>query len=147
LIAAAIRKSASWIAETRAAYDSSHEDDEFPEGKILTRLHQRKERNRRATDHKKRQVLQETSRLACEACGFDFAAIYGDLGSGFAECHHTVPVAELTEDHSQDPTKDGAAPPLCAARQVSGVSCASAGLCAHERHRGQTRTSAPSSRY
>src|SRR5215475_10543194 len=99
LTAAAIRKSASWIAETSAAYDSSHEDDEFPEGKMLTRLHQRKERNRRATDHKKKKVLQETNRLACEACGFDFAAIYGDLGYGFAECHQTVPVAELTEDH------------------------------------------------
>jgi 5-methylcytosine-specific restriction protein A len=97
--AASISKSASWIAETSAAYDSSHEDDEFPEGKILTRLHQRKERNRRAADRKKKKVLQETSRLACEACGFDFAAIYGDLGYGFAECHHTVPVAELTEDH------------------------------------------------
>src|SRR5262245_60758761 len=99
LTAASISKSASWIAETSAAYDSSHDDDEFPEGKILTRLHQRKERNHRATDNKKRKVLQETSRLACEACGFDFAAIYGDLGYGFAECHHTVPVAELTEDH------------------------------------------------
>jgi 5-methylcytosine-specific restriction protein A len=99
LTAASISKSASWIAETSAAYDSRHEDDEFPEGKILTRLHQRKERNRTATDNKKRKVLQETSRLACEACDFDFAAAYGDLGYGFAECHHTVPVAELTEDH------------------------------------------------
>ena len=88
MTAAAIRKSVRWIAETRAAYDSRHDDDEFPEDRILTRLHQRKERNRRATDHKKQKVLQETSRLACEACGFDFAAIYGDLGYGFAECHH-----------------------------------------------------------
>jgi 5-methylcytosine-specific restriction protein A len=99
LTAAAISKSASEMAETSVAYDSSQDDDEFPEGKILTRLHQRKERNRRATDHKKRHVLQATSRLACEACHFDFAATYGDLGYGFAECHHTIPVAELTENH------------------------------------------------
>jgi len=99
LTAAAIRKSASGIAEISAAYGSGHDDDEFPEGKILTRLHQRKERNRRAADRKKKKVLQETNRLACEACGFDFAASYGDLGYGFAECHHTVPIAELTEDH------------------------------------------------
>lgn len=99
LTAASISKSARWMAETSTAYDPSHDDEEFPEGRILTRLHQRKERNRSASDQKKRQVLQETRRLACEACGFDFAAIYGDLGYGFAECHHTVPIAELAEDH------------------------------------------------
>ena len=42
LTAASISKSASWIAETSAAYDSRYDDDEFPEGKILTRLHQRR---------------------------------------------------------------------------------------------------------
>jgi 5-methylcytosine-specific restriction protein A len=31
--------------------------------------------------------------LACEACGLDFAAVYGELGDGFIECHHTVPLA------------------------------------------------------
>lgn len=30
--------------------------------------------------------------LACEACGFDFEARYGVLGSGFIEVHHTKSV-------------------------------------------------------
>jgi serine/threonine protein kinase len=34
-------------------------------------------------------------RLACEACGFDFAQVYGKLGEGFIECHHTKPVSKL----------------------------------------------------
>ena len=33
--------------------------------------------------------------LRCEGCGFDFAATYGELGHGFAECHHVVPLADL----------------------------------------------------
>ncbi|MGH2592418.1 MAG: HNH endonuclease, partial [Anaerolineae bacterium] len=99
LTTASIGKTASWVAETRATYDYGPDDDEFSEGKILTRLHKRKERNRKATEQKKRKVLQETGKLACEACDFDFVKVYGDLGYGFAECHHTVPVSKLTENH------------------------------------------------
>jgi 5-methylcytosine-specific restriction protein A len=29
------------------------------------------------------------------ACGFNFAARYGERGSGFIECHHTKPVSAL----------------------------------------------------
>lgn len=32
--------------------------------------------------------------LACEVCGFDFEAVYGELGRGFIECHHVVPLSE-----------------------------------------------------
>ena len=73
------------------------EDEEFPEGRILTRIHKQRERNRSAVRRKKERVLSETGRLECEACGFDFRAFYGSLGDGFAECHHTVPVADLKE--------------------------------------------------
>jgi predicted HNH restriction endonuclease len=30
-------------------------------------------------------------------CGFDFKDKYGELGEGFAECHHTIPVSELKD--------------------------------------------------
>jgi hypothetical protein len=43
--------------------------------------------------------MKMNGRLACEACGFDFAIIYGERGSGFIECHHTKPVATLAEGH------------------------------------------------
>jgi len=99
LTAASISKSVSWVAETRAEYNAISDDDEFLEGKILTRLHQRKERNRKAVEQKKKKVLQETGTLECEACGFDFFKVYGKIGYGFAECHHTVPISELVADH------------------------------------------------
>lgn len=33
--------------------------------------------------------------LACAACSFDFAERYGGLGSGYIECHYTLPLSEL----------------------------------------------------
>lgn len=94
-----IRKSASQIAESNTDYSVELEDEEFPEGKLLTQIHKRKERNRKAVEQKKQRVLTETGKLVCEACGFDFAERYGPLGHGFAECHHTIPVSELDEKH------------------------------------------------
>jgi 5-methylcytosine-specific restriction enzyme A len=71
------------------------EEDEFIEGQILSRLHQARERNRKAISQKKAKVLKETGGLACEVCDFDFEATYGELGKGYAECHHLVPLSEL----------------------------------------------------
>ena len=45
--------------------------------------------------NKKEKVLDETGTLECEVCGFDFKSTYGELGDGFAECHHTKPISEL----------------------------------------------------
>jgi len=104
LTAATITKSIHQIAENRTAYayasEPDEDDSEFPEGRLLTRLHKRKERSRKAIEQKKKHVLQETGKLICEACDFDFVHVYGtQLGEGFAECHHTFPVSELTPNH------------------------------------------------
>lgn len=62
-----------------------------------SRLHTRLERERdnKIVRLKKEKVLRETGRLACECCGFDFCTSYGELASGFAECHHRRPVSRL----------------------------------------------------
>jgi 5-methylcytosine-specific restriction enzyme A len=103
IVANSIRKGSNWIAESKANYVIQEMDlddeDEFPEGKVLTKLHKYKERNQQVTRKKKKQILQESGKLECEVCGFDFVKIYGQLGYGFAECHHIVPVSELTEGH------------------------------------------------
>jgi 5-methylcytosine-specific restriction protein A len=74
---------------------SDGEDEEFTEGRVLTILHRRRERSRAAVAQKKKQVLDRTGALECEVCGFDFERVYGAMGSGFAECHHTVPLCDL----------------------------------------------------
>lgn len=32
--------------------------------------------------------------VICQACGFDFKAVYGSRGEGYIECHHRDPLAE-----------------------------------------------------
>jgi 5-methylcytosine-specific restriction enzyme A len=94
ITAEAIRTNA-WIIP-RADAEATEEDiAEAFEGRILTRVHRVRERNRALVERKKQQLLASEGRLACEGCGFDFAAIYGERGVGFIECHHTLPVSEL----------------------------------------------------
>ena len=75
--------------------EESEIDQEASEGRILTRLHRVRERSHRLTRIKKQQTLDESGALLCEACGFDFGSFYGDRGSGFAECHHKIPLSDL----------------------------------------------------
>lgn len=70
-------------------------DDEALEGKLLTRAHKMRERDQGLAKKKKAQVFENTGKLECEVCGFDFSAKYGELGEGFAECHHTKPLSTL----------------------------------------------------
>lgn len=72
------------------------DEPEAPEGRVLTRIHQVKERNAALVRKKKQEVMSTTGRLACEVCGFDFQEAYGEHGYGFAECHHTKPISELS---------------------------------------------------
>lgn len=87
------------LSELLIDTDIAGDDEEFPEGKELTQLHKRKERNPKVVLEKKKRVLREKGKLECEVCKFDFVKKYGQLGYGFAECHHIVPVSKLTEGH------------------------------------------------
>ena len=73
------------------------EESEFPEGKELYRLHRVHERNPHLAKQAKALALQRDGKLACRVCGFDFFKTYGDVGKDFIECHHTIPVSELTD--------------------------------------------------
>ena len=80
-------------------YTTEIDDEEFPEGRVLTRLHKYKERHSEAAKKKKAKVLSDNGNLVCEACDFNFVKIYGELGDGFAECHHLTPISELEPGH------------------------------------------------
>jgi 5-methylcytosine-specific restriction protein A len=98
-VAEAIRKGAAEVIAEQKGIPATDvqidPDEEFQEGAVLTRLHKRRERDPKASAKKKATVLKATGKLDCEACGFDFALAYGDLGIGFAECHHRLPLASL----------------------------------------------------
>lgn len=92
-----IRNASSLLESARGSDLLITTDYEFDEGGVVTRLHTFRERNRSAVKKKKERVLNRTGALKCEACGFDFKESYGKLGKGFAECHHKVPLSELSE--------------------------------------------------
>jgi hypothetical protein len=71
------------------------EDEEgFPEGKEVYRLHRSRERNPKVTEAAKRKRIEQDPLLRCEICGFSFVEAYGQLGQGFAEAHHAVPISQ-----------------------------------------------------
>jgi len=92
-IAASIKENASSIP--RPSIGDVPEDDEFQEGRVLTRLHKLRERSPSIVKKKKELVLRQKGKLLCEACGFDFEKKYGKIGRGFAECHHIKPISHL----------------------------------------------------
>ena len=96
-VAAAIRQGIDQPGARRPSDDPS--DVEGPEGRILLRLHQARERDAGLVRKRKQQAFEQFGALTCEACGFDFKAVYGELGKEFIECHHTLPVSQLPPAH------------------------------------------------
>lgn len=95
---AELRREAQLIRETIQTSDSLttlpasvEEQYEGEEGGIILRLHRRYERDRRLIAEKRKAAANSGS-LACEVCGFDFGLVYGELGTGYIEVHHTTPV-------------------------------------------------------
>ena len=42
----------------------------------------------------------------CVVCGFNFEAVYGELGKGYIHVHHLVPLSEVDAEYKVDPIKD-----------------------------------------
>ncbi len=82
-------------ADSLSSIDS--EDEEFPEGATLERRHVARERNRKLILAAKQRARDRGS-VACQVCGFDFEMRYGEIGAGFIEAHHTVPLSELDNE-------------------------------------------------
>jgi len=72
---------------------------EFPEGKIVERMHKARERNNQVIFLAKEKFKKENGRLFCQVCGFDFEKTYGNIGKDFIEGHHTIAVSEMSTEH------------------------------------------------
>ena len=90
------------IVDRRAEAESVvvDEDDEsaFPEGVESFKIHRHLERDPKISKKTKVKRLAETGALKCDVCKADFHRIYGEIGHGFIEAHHTTPVSKLTGD-------------------------------------------------
>jgi 5-methylcytosine-specific restriction protein A len=68
------------------------DEEGVAEGRLLERRHFVRERDPKLREKKIREAVALHGCVACEVCGFDFAATYGERGAGYAECHHVVPL-------------------------------------------------------
>lgn len=68
--------------------DDVIDDSESEEGKWNYAMHRFRERDRSLVRKKKASVTHPI----CECCTFDFSNTYPNLGNGFIECHHKIPI-------------------------------------------------------
>jgi 5-methylcytosine-specific restriction protein A len=83
------------IEVSKIENDETRETDSVKEGQVLYKLHKVRERDRKIIEAKKKKVLKEKGELKCEACDFDFEITYGELGKGYIECHHIIPLSNF----------------------------------------------------
>ena len=80
-------------ANPDAVIDGADADLDAEEGRANLRIHLRRERSRQLIAAFKAKL----SDFSCRACDFNFENVYGEIGSGYIEAHHTIPVAALDE--------------------------------------------------
>jgi len=73
------------VASAWSEPDTDEGVQEAAEGRLLTRVHLCRERNRKLVDAKRKQIMKRDGKLTCEVCKFDFSARYGERGKGFIE--------------------------------------------------------------
>jgi hypothetical protein len=99
------------LAQSRRKADDLDDDrppvrDSFPDGKVKQRLHLSRERNQKIVRQAKDLAMQREGCLKCACCEFEFEPIYGRIGSGFIEAHHTKPLSTLHEDGEETRVED-----------------------------------------
>ncbi len=66
------------------------------EGEARMALRRHRTRERWLRDAKLEEAKKKDGRLPCEACGFDFFDVYGEIGRDFAHVHHLKPLGDRT---------------------------------------------------
>jgi 5-methylcytosine-specific restriction protein A len=88
---------------SRSTFITPSEEDayQFEEGSKIAVLMNRYERNLKA-----RLECIKIYGLRCSVCGFDFAKVYGEIGSGFIHVHHLNPLALKSGSYKVNPKRD-----------------------------------------
>lgn len=80
------------ISDFNETFDDPAEEFWDTEGRSSLKRHVVKERSAKIIKAFKAQLTD----FSCSICGFSFENVYGALGAGFIEAHHTIPIATLT---------------------------------------------------
>jgi HNH endonuclease len=87
----------SWQDPSEPPTNTTLDPQSVPEGGQKQRLHLVRERNQTIVRAAKKIALQRDGALNCAACHFCFTEVYGPLGTGFIEAHHSKPVSTLKQ--------------------------------------------------
>lgn len=84
------------LSESMQGADEDDDDEEFFEGRVITRLHKKRERNRKV---RKRLLASRSKngRLTCDMCGGHSRATDPGLEDATFEAHHRLPVSVAKE--------------------------------------------------
>lgn len=99
-IEAAINAPAS---ETGINNEDEDDIEECEEGRILTRMHHYRERNRKLVALFKERFRSMKGRLECAGCELDFAVKYGAMAERLIDVHHIKPVHTMKPGDKTDP--------------------------------------------
>ncbi|MCX5723097.1 MAG: HNH endonuclease [Nitrospirae bacterium] len=78
---------------TVRSQEKAHEDDyAHIENRQMVQQHLARERSRALATQ-----CHRRDNYRCQVCEITFREVYGDIGKSFAEAHHTVPLASLTD--------------------------------------------------
>ena len=98
--------SASRLVEAEKLPEVEAEQSTGREGRILTRIHVYKERDRGLVKRAKAYYRRVSGgKLCCEVCGTVPVDVYGKVGERSIEAHHKTPIEELQPD-SETRTED-----------------------------------------
>ncbi|WKU45593.1 HNH endonuclease [Streptomyces sp. VNUA116] len=93
--AAAIRKGAKSVSLSQVSEQPGEVSEDGVtglEGRLLARWTLARERDPKLRRRKIAHVQRLGQLLRCEVCAFDFGRSYGQLGEGYIEVHHVVPL-------------------------------------------------------
>nr|WP_246276912.1 HNH endonuclease [Microcoleus asticus] len=84
------------------AAENNQAEREWFEDTTKYRLHRVTERNQTLS-----RKVKQLQGYECKACGFDFESRYGEIGRGYIEAHHNVPISNLSGTKMKlDPLND-----------------------------------------
>lgn len=81
--------------KTEALIQDEDIESKNSEGREVYRLHRTLERDSSIGKLAKNKRLEKIGYLSCDVCEFNFTESYGEIGEGYIEAHHTIPVSEI----------------------------------------------------
>ena len=70
-------------------------ESKYPEGKEVYKTHRSLERDSSIGKKAKELRLDKVGELRCDVCKFSFSDTYGEIGAGYIEAHHIIPVSKM----------------------------------------------------